>query len=907
VPHAFEQTPLWRRTLASFQEDAHSVPRQVLRSAYLQFREAVEPLAAEIALSMPMFTDHSVDHIDALWDTASLVCGDAFPLNAAEAFVLGGVFLLHDLGMGLAAYHSGATDIEADPHFDDLVAGSIARLRRMDPSADSETIRSASRQETIATLLRLRHAAQAERLITAPFQTSDGETFYLLENTVLRQSFGSLIGRIAHSHWWDVSDLKVLEQRQGSYINHPAEWEVDPLKIACVLRLADAANIDHRRAPTYLHAFRRPSGISRDHWYFQERLTRPRVVGDRLEYTATRPFGRSEAPAWWLAWETVQVINDELRRVDALCADLGRPRFSVRSVAGADSPERLALYIRTDRWDPIDARLRVTDATELITNLGGEDLYGRKPEVAVRELVSNAADATSARSVYEESPPRAVTVRLSQHDGSWWLTVEDEGIGMSPATMVAALTDFGNSRWQSSEMINDFPGLLTRGFHPIGRFGIGFFAVFMVADEVEVRSLAYDEAPRSTHVLEFRNGTASRPLLREADPHERLRGCGTIVRARLRHEPRSMQGLFKTTNRTLTHTELLHSRLTRMCALAEVDIKVQGPDDPGPVHIIRAGDWSSIPAAELFRRLYRREEASYLDRVIYDGYEKFFIDHATDLRDAQGRIIGRAMMASGWETVHPDLRWAKPPEGLVYVGGLQADEIYFCMGAVCGEPLTADRLKAFPVASLDEFWSWVEAQAIRIRSSPSFTPFDRTELGFLARGWGARAPRLPCAISAYSALDRDGLIEWLNGREKILLISASSVVWLDRGDQRPVIMTFDGREVETPEEGIFVHLNPQWYLPEEVLDRPRDERFADVIEPSAAWDPRTWWYDTGNFGSPGLVVHTIAEAWNIDLVEAVNLMEPLHLEDNGDLRPELPTADGGTVRVTAIRMCRPIT
>src|SRR5260370_139802 len=124
MPHAFEHTPLWRRTLAACPDDPHSVPRQALCSAYLQFRAAVKPLAAEIALSMPMFTDHSIDHIDALWDTASLVCGDTFPLNAAEAFVLGGSFLLHDLGMGLAAYHSGSTDIEADPLFDDLVASS---------------------------------------------------------------------------------------------------------------------------------------------------------------------------------------------------------------------------------------------------------------------------------------------------------------------------------------------------------------------------------------------------------------------------------------------------------------------------------------------------------------------------------------------------------------------------------------------------------------------------------------------------------------------------------------------------------------------------------------------------------------------------------------------------------------
>ncbi|MGA9567248.1 MAG: ATP-binding protein, partial [Candidatus Korobacteraceae bacterium] len=644
-----------------------------------------------------MFTDHSISHIDALWDTASLVCGDDFPLNPAEAFVLGGSFLLHDVGMGLASYQGGVAAIEADASFADLLASAVARLHRADPSASDEAIDRAAREESIAELLRLRHAAQAERLVTGPFQNSDGESFYLLQDVVLRQTFGSLIGQIAHSHWWNVSELRKFERPQGSCVDHPADWEVDPLKIACVLRLADAVHIDHRRAPTYLHAFRRPAAASRDHWYFQERLTRPRVTADRLEYTATRPFGRNEASAWWLAWETIQSINEQLRQVDALCADLGRPRFAARSVAGADSPERLAIYIRTEGWDPIDARLRVSGARELIANLGGEDLYGRRPEIAIRELIANAADATRARAAHEGGPVGAVTVKLSEQDGSWWLTVEDHGIGMSPETMVAALTDFGYTRWRSPEMISEFPGLLSGGFQPTGRFGIGFFATFMVSDEVNVASLGYEEAPRSTHVLEFRNGVAGRPLLREADVHERLRGCGTVVRARLRNDPRSIDGLFKTTDRGLTETQLLHSRLIRMCALAEVDIKVQGPDDEHAVRIVRANDWSRIPAVELFRRLYRREEASHLDRVIYDGYEKLFLDRSTELCADDGRICGRAILASGFELMPEGLRWTMhPPEGLIYVGGLQADELYYCMGAFSGRPLTADRLRAWP-------------------------------------------------------------------------------------------------------------------------------------------------------------------------------------------------------------------
>jgi hypothetical protein len=905
MPHAFEQTALWQRTLGERPGDRDRLPRQTLRSAYLQFRTAVEPLAGEIARSLPMFTDHSITHIDALWDMASLVCGDTFPLNPAEAFVLGGAFLLHDVGMGLPSYQGGMTAVEADPRFSDLLAGAVIRLRRADPSASSEAVEAAAREESVAELLRLRHAAQAESLVTLPFQNSDGESFYLLQDAVLRQAFGSLIGRIAYSHWWDVSDLQKFERPQGSCVDHPADWEVDPLKIACVLRLADAAHIDHRRAPTYLHAFRRPTAASRDHWYFQERLTRPRVAVDRLEYTATRPFGRNEASAWWLAWETIQAINEQLRQVDALCADLGRPRFAARSVAGADSPERLALYIRTDGWDPIDARLRVTGATELIANLGGEDLYGRRPDIAIRELVANASDAIRARMAHESVPAGAVTVRLSQQDGSWWLTVEDHGIGMSPETMVAALTDFGYTRWQSSETISEFPGLLSAGFQPTGRFGIGFFAIFMVSDEVDVISLSYDEAPRSTHVLEFRNGVAGRPLLREADVHERLRSCGTVVHARLRHDPRSMEGLFKTTDRSLSYTELLHSRLTRMCALAAIDVKVQGPEDQCPVRLIQADDWTRIPAAELFQRLYRKEEASHLDRVIYEGYEKLFIDHATDLRSADGRIVGRAMMASGFELMPEGLRWMKPPEGLIYVGGFQADELDYCMGAFSGRPLTADRLKAWPIVAIDEFQSWVEVQAERICDSPLSTPFDLEQMGFLARALGAVAPRLPCAESARGPLDRNGLAEWLKGRNRVLLITHESLEWFDRTHREPIFFTFDGCEVTPPDNALFVGINPAWLFPEEVLGRPRDERFAHVTRSSSAWDLGAWWYDTGNFGSIGLVVRTIAETWEISVVRAVNLMEPLHLQEGHDLRPELKTTDGDSIRVTAIRMQKP--
>ena len=903
MPHDFELTSLWRRTLAPVADDPWAAPREALRAAYLQFRSTVEPLAGEIALSMPMFTDHSIAHIDALWDTASIICGEDFPFNPAEAFVLGGAFLLHDLGMGLAAFPGGLIDLESDPLFPGLLAAARDRLERAGPAADRSTVDKAAHEQTVVEVLRRRHAEQAGRLLGTRFRTSDGVDVYLLQDVRLRLDYGSLIGRIAESHWWDVPDLKCFAHPQGSRTDHPPDWIIDPLKIACVLRLADAAHIDDRRAPSYLHAYRRPVGLSRDHWYFQERIARPRVDADRLAYTATRPFGRDEAAAWWLAYETIRMIDDELRRVDALCADLRRPRFAVRSVAGADSPDRLAEYIETDRWQPIDASLRVGDVNKVIGSLGGHKLYGPRPDVALRELIANASDATQARCVHEGTPADTVTVSLRSDNGAWRLTVKDQGIGMKRETMVSALTDFGFSRWQSADMIADFPELTERGFRPTGRFGIGFFAIFMIADEVAVRSLAYGEAPRDTHVLEFHHGVSVRPLLRKADRGEWLPGPGTVVTAELRDDPRSVDGLFRTTSRRLTHTELLHALIPRMCALSSVNIEIQGPDDPAPVRVINADDWTRITPAELFDRVYRRPDDSYVERLRLDAYQRLFLERAQDVHDGDGDVIGHAMVAPIREVID-ERGWWYVPWAVIYVGGLEADTLQDTMGVFSGTPLTANRLSAFPALEPDRLTSWAEAQAERVLAGSSIGPATLDAVGDVARGFDATAARLPCALGAGGQLDQAGLASWVAGRAEVRFLDPNVQTFFDL-DGRPWIFNHFHEELLLPEDCLLVRSYTLWRFPDEVRERPRDERFADAEQAGSGWDPRVWWYDLGSFGSIGLVVRTIAQAWGVDLVELVSLMEPLHLDDDGDRRGDLPKASGGTMRLDMIRLRRP--
>lgn len=119
-------------------------------------------------------------------------------------------------------------------------------------------------------------------------------------------------------------------------------------------------------------------------------------------------------------------------------------------------------------------------------NLGGlvevlsQHLYSG-PQVYLRELVQNAADAVAARRLAEPDAP--ATVRLEPWVDEPGLTVTDTGIGMTYAQAEELLATIG----QSSKRDAVF-GEGRQEF--VGQFGIGLLAAFLISDTIEVRSRA---------------------------------------------------------------------------------------------------------------------------------------------------------------------------------------------------------------------------------------------------------------------------------------------------------------------------------------------------------------------------------------------------------------------------------
>lgn len=515
----YEDTGLWRRALGEKRgKDPHRNARARLRASYEIFWRNTNLLVERVAADFPSLTLHNEAHLAALWQTADTIAGSKYELTPAEVFVLGGAILLHDAALTVHAYPGKRAELTTTTDWRDAVSAEAERQKKPASSFDWDDLDASVRDAALFSVVRKIHAKQAETM--ADFSvTKDGTQYHLLEDNTLRNHYGNVIGKIAASHHWPIEDLESKLQQQVNPLGEmPAEWTVDPVKLACLLRCADAAQIDQRRAPDFLYALLRLRGVSEQHWRAQNRLGKPvpfKSDPTALLYSSSKAFPDADADVWWLVYDLVTIVHRELQSCDKLLRETGRQPFAISSVRDAEAPTRLTNHIEVDGWSPVAAEVKVSDLNHLVTTLGGQELYGDDPSVPLREMIQNASDAVRARRLRDTgtSYTGMIAIQLEPAADSYWLHVDDDGVGMSERVLTGPLLDFGKSFWKSDLVESEFPGLRSSGHESTGRFGIGFFSVFMIADAVHVTSRRYEPGSAPPRRLEFRKGLALRPIL----------------------------------------------------------------------------------------------------------------------------------------------------------------------------------------------------------------------------------------------------------------------------------------------------------------------------------------------------------------------------------------------------------
>lgn len=125
-------------------------------------------------------------------------------------------------------------------------------------------------------------------------------------------------------------------------------------------------------------------------------------------------------------------------------------------------------------------------------------------EIFLRELVSNAVDATqklkrlsSLGEVKDELGD--LTVEVSFDEKKKTITVTDKGIGMTAEEIKKYINQIAFSG--AAEFVEKFKDAKDAN-EIIGKFGLGFYSAFMVADKVEINSLSYLDAAAAKWVCD---------------------------------------------------------------------------------------------------------------------------------------------------------------------------------------------------------------------------------------------------------------------------------------------------------------------------------------------------------------------------------------------------------------------
>jgi molecular chaperone HtpG len=267
-------------------------------------------------------------------------------------------------------------------------------------------------------------------------------------------------------------------------------------------------------------------------------------------------------------------------------------------------------------------------------------LYSNK-EIFLRELVSNASDATDKLRFEAIANPRCSRTMPTWRSGSSrsaarTLKITDNGIGMSRDEAIRNLGTIARSG--TKEFFQQLSGDQQKDAALIGQFGVGFYSAFIVADKVTVETrragLAADEAVRWESAGD---GEFSIDAINRAER-------GTTITLHLREGEDDFLSSYRLQNIIRKYSD--HISLPIRMPKEEWDAEAQQQKV--------TGEWESVNQASA---LWTRNKSDITDEQYQAFYQHIAHDHEAPLAWTHNRVEGRSEYAAA---VHPGARAVRP-------------------------------------------------------------------------------------------------------------------------------------------------------------------------------------------------------------------------------------------------------
>lgn len=318
----------------------------------------------------------------------------------------------------------------------------------------------------------------------------------------LRQSPGldhiRLIGIVARSHGMSLRETE-------SFINQTYASQ-KPLNVPVyylmgIIRLADYLDAGLDRAPHLIDKLQtRASEISDGEWGWNQRIQYDQYTWDSNYDTDSSSESLNIHAAPTNSSEFTKIKNwliSVQSELDTSWAVIGQYyksqyEFSIRRVTSLLlTEEGYAKFSKTFLPDFLSTGVNVD-----ILKLMIDPLYRYLPSAGIRELLQNAVDACNERAHLEQTdyePEISVTLDLDTEVPTFMIS--DNGLGMSIDTIknyfLVAGSSYRNSLyWKRTFSDDNNQAQIIRS----GRFGVGFFASYLLGDEATVITRHKNEA-----------------------------------------------------------------------------------------------------------------------------------------------------------------------------------------------------------------------------------------------------------------------------------------------------------------------------------------------------------------------------------------------------------------------------
>ena len=381
--------------------------------------------------------------------------------------------------------------------------------------------------------------------------------------------------------------------------------------------------------------------------------------------------------------------------------------------------------------------------------------------------------------------------------------------------------------------------------------------------------------------MEFQNGLAARPILRQADAGERLIEGGTRVRVWLRSSSTFEQML---SGSDLQKPWTLEERCAWLCPALDVNLYVAR--DERKRLVVGASDWVSMKGSKLIQRLLgpsQKDLKGDLARLTAEIEPKLRL-----MKNSSGQVVGRACVFQRMSATKSRFgQYERFVGGVVTVGGFRSCQVSGICGVLAGKPHTAARNIGVPLAGQDVLRLWASEQAALIVPA-SLGSEDQVECAATVRALGGSTQQLHIAEDASGWKSAEEISkERIDGEVLIVQDAALHLARMERGE-------------------IVLHRNVFAVNPgmPGILQTERHDLWIDWPPPSGSdggWNSN-WRFHSRTL--QGVVMEAIATAWGTPLAQVLKVSQ--QSTDKKAIEREIGRCNGTPVVLSVAVLRRPV-